>query len=60
MKLADRLRRLEEADGQGRDYRAVRGFSLEEAAEREAELRASGYAGRVLRIVRTIVDPLPR
>lgn len=60
MKLADRLRRLEDADGNGRDFRAVRGFTVAEAAEREAELRASGYAGRVLRIVRTIVDPPPR
>jgi hypothetical protein len=53
-----RLRRIEAASAEKQTaLRAVRGFSLEEADAAEAELRASGFTGRVLRIVRTMVDP---
>jgi hypothetical protein len=54
--IANRLARLEARKGDV-EMRAVCGFSEDEIAQAEAELRATGFAGKVIRIVRTIIDP---
>jgi hypothetical protein len=58
--LRERVARLEAERGPSGDRKVVRGFSLAEAEEREAELRAAGFTGPVLKIVREIIDPPAR